>query len=269
MTAPFKYPGGKWSYADWLVSLAAPHRFYLEPFFGSGAFFFTKKPTIYETINDKDYMIVNFYKACRDYPEELARVIDLTPYAKAEYLSIREEASGQEIKLTGDCVEDARRWAIRCCQGFGPKLAEKSGWSANRHSGGRSFPKTWSKLPNTIYQIAQRLKNVQIECMDAVKLIRACNASDCLIYADPPYLGETRTGKLYREEMMDRESHNRILDALMDHKGPVMLSGYDNDLYNERLKGWRKQTKKGYTTGGNKRLETVWLNYDIPQQMRL
>lgn len=37
-----KYPGAKWNMAEWIISHMPPHRVYLEPFFGSGAVFFSK-----------------------------------------------------------------------------------------------------------------------------------------------------------------------------------------------------------------------------------
>ena len=73
------------------------------------------------------------------------------------------------------------------------------------------------------------MKNAQIENTDAVQLIRACNNPDCLIYADPPYLCETRKRKrIYRVEMLTTAAHIELLDALLAHEGPVILSGYDH-----------------------------------------
>lgn len=37
MTALLKYPGAKWSLAEWIIGHFPPHHSYLEPFFGSGA----------------------------------------------------------------------------------------------------------------------------------------------------------------------------------------------------------------------------------------
>lgn len=39
MPAALRYPGAKWSVADWIIGLMPPHKSYLEPFFGSGAVF--------------------------------------------------------------------------------------------------------------------------------------------------------------------------------------------------------------------------------------
>lgn len=174
---------------------------------------------------------------------------------------------GDQIQVTGDCVEDARRFAVRCSQGFGSKLACRVGWKNTKRSAGPCNPKIWSKLPDTIAHVAKRLKEVQIECKDAIDLIKAYDAPDCLIYADPPYLGETRGGKLYRCEMMERSDHKRLLDALKVHTGPVILSGYDNDFYNSELQGWTKACKNGRSNNGGARTETLWMNFEY--QMRL
>lgn len=80
-----KYPGSKWRIAEWIVSMMPEHKSYLEPFFGSGAVFFTKKPSRIETINDLDGEIVNLFRVIRERSEELERAVALTPYRRKEY----------------------------------------------------------------------------------------------------------------------------------------------------------------------------------------
>ncbi|MEI3507233.1 MAG: DNA adenine methylase [Anaerotignum faecicola] len=65
MKAILKYPGSKWRIADWVISFFPEHHSYLEPFFGSGATFFQKKPSNIETINDLDGGVVNFFEWVR------------------------------------------------------------------------------------------------------------------------------------------------------------------------------------------------------------
>ena len=263
MRCVLKYPGSKWSYADWIVSQFPEHNVYLEPYFGSGAAFFAKHPTRYETINDVDGLVVNFFRAARDFPDELARAINLTPFSRQEYRQIEEEHAGEDIQLTGDCVEDARRFAIRCFQGFGSKLADRCGWKNTKQSSGPINPNVWNGVPDSILDAAMRLKSAQIENTDDVALIRDYNAVDCLIYADPPYLGETRNNKrIYRAEMMDEQAHVLLLETLLQHKGPVIISGYDNDLYNDHLKGWHRETKEGRANSGAVRTEVLWMNFE-------
>ncbi|MDE6912483.1 MAG: DNA adenine methylase, partial [Lachnospiraceae bacterium] len=54
MKAVLKYPGSKWSLADWIISFFPEHHSYLEPFFGSGAVLFNKTRSDIETVNDLD-----------------------------------------------------------------------------------------------------------------------------------------------------------------------------------------------------------------------
>jgi len=62
--------------------------------------------------------------------------------------------------------------------------------------------------------------------------------------------------------MAEEAQHVELLDALKEHPGPVILSGYDNDLYNEHLQGWKKLHRRAQAEGGAVRTETVWLNYE-------
>lgn len=269
MKSGFKYPGAKWSYAEWITSFIPEHKVYLEPYFGSGAIFFNKDEAPYETINDIDGLVVNFFKVCREFPEELSRQLYLTPFARAEYEAVQEDKAGEEMKLTGEPIEDARRFAVRCSQGFGSKLADRVGWKNTKHSTGPINPRVWSNMSERIIDIGVRLKNAQIECRPAVDLIRAYNGKDCLIYADPPYLKEVRGSRMYRKEMMEADQHEELLQALSVHKGKVILSGYDNDLYNGLLKGWHKASKDGRANSTAVRTETLWLNFEPESQMEL
>ncbi|PMU22120.1 DNA methylase [Pseudomonas sp. GP01-A8] len=87
-----------------------------------------------------------------------------------------------------------------------------------------------------------------------------------LIYADPPYVTETRRrSKIYRFEY-DLGQHEELLRTLSSAPCKVMISGYDNALYNETLQGWRKVTFMA-KTHTDLREECVWMNYAAPQEL--
>lgn len=109
------------------------------------------------------------------------------------------------------------------------------------------------------------MKNVQIENQDALTLIKKYNHDDCLIYADPPYVLETRTKRHYAHEMTDTQ-HEELVKELNNHSGYVLLSGYDNDLYNDILKGWSKATIKNQTVTGKNKQEVLWISPTIVEQ---
>lgn len=79
MNAVIKYPGAKWSLAQWIINHFPDHHSYLEPFFGSGAVLFSKQRSNIETVNDLDGDVVNLFEWIRNDPERLAREIYWTP----------------------------------------------------------------------------------------------------------------------------------------------------------------------------------------------
>ena len=253
MKAILKYPGAKWKIADWVIEHFPEHKVYCEPFFGSGAVFFRKKPVYIETVNDIDNQIVNLFLACRDYPEELARVVNLTPFARAEF----DECYDTD---TEDPVERARRILVRFHQSFGTSNSTKSTWRNVKTSGGPRPETVWGYLPESIIECCGRLKQAQIENIDAIKLIEQYDREDILIYCDPPYLQSIRKKCMYAHEMSE-EDHRRLLEVLIKSKSKVVLSGYDNDLYNEMLAGWRTDEKPTTVQLGKHRTEKLWMNF--------
>lgn len=252
------YPGSKWSMANWIIEHMPRHEVYLEPFFGSGAVFFNKLPVKIETINDLDSRIVNLFKVIRDNPEALARLISFTPLSREEY------KSSYEISL--DPLEDARRFLVRCWQAIGAKTSDITGWRASISANSPNNAKQWSAIPKVILEITHRLKNAQIENQDALQLIQRYNRQNVLIYADPPYVRSTRTNRHYAHEM-DEQDHLGLLEVLLDHEGPVILSGYDNEIYQKYLKNWQLEERIVSAEAGAKKKESLWINPIAAEQM--
>lgn len=245
------YPGSKWSMVDWIIDNMPAHDTYLEPFFGSGAIFFNKTPSKVETINDLDSNVVNLFRVIRDRPEELAKLVKWTPFSREEYYSAYE--------VTGDSLEDARRFLARCWQAIGVKMSDRTGWRSIIGAETHNRTKEWRSIPDRILKIADRLKDAQIESQPAAKLIERYRRPEVLLYVDPPYILETRTNRHYKHEMTN-EDHVELLDLLDQHPGPVLLSGYAHPLYDERLKHWHRETLKAVAETGSARTEVLWIN---------
>lgn len=89
-----------------------------------------------------------------------------------------------------------------------------------------------------------------------------------LIYLDPPYLFETRRCQrpIYKFEMTI-EQHLEILSIITTLPAAILISGYESDMYNTMLQGWRKEHFNAVDRRGNVRVETVWLNYPEPAEL--
>lgn len=145
MTTPIlKYPGSKWSLAKWIISHFPPHVTYLEPFFGGGAVLFHKKPSTVETINDIDGNVVNFFKVLRERRDDLAEVIEFTPWSREEFENILTGCSDETyFKRTGDELEDARRFLLRLWQSRGTKTSDRNSWRHDIQGRGARCPSEW------------------------------------------------------------------------------------------------------------------------------
>lgn len=254
MNAILKYPGGKWRIADWIISYFPEHKVYCEPFFGSGAVFFNKQPCYIETINDMNGDIVNLFKVCRDYPEELARAISLTPFARDEFISCNDPSD--------NLIEQARRTLVRYHQSFGTSNSSKNSWRNVQTYGGPRCATMWNCLPDVIVNYCKRLKEAQIENTDALTLIERYNDESTLIYLDPPYLQNLRKKNMYKCEMSD-EQHIEMLKLIKKSKSKIILSGYDNELYNSELFNWVTSEKETTAQMGLHRTEKLWMNFEL------
>lgn len=246
-----RYPGAKWSLAQWIVDQLPEHTQYLEPYCGSAAVFLSKKPAEHEIINDMNGDIVNLFRVLRSHSLELIAQVNLTPWSREEY-----EASYEPCD---DAIERARRFLVRCWQAHGTTTCSQTGWRNVGSQGNGSTTAVWKRLPERLAAIANRLKDAEIECKPAIDLIAKYNTEDCLIYADPPYVLSTRAGKLYSHEMTTKD-HEELLTALLRHRGPVVLSGYAHPLYDNALSGWQRKTMPALAEHGKRAEEVLWLN---------
>lgn len=93
-------------------------------------------------------------------------------------------------------------------------------------------------------------------------LLPIVNSIECKHYCDPPYPMETRTGgKAYKKEF---DKHEELLDLLISCKGKVILSSYNNEIYDKKLCKWNKILKdyscaSGRITGESKRQEVLYV----------
>ena len=246
------------------------HRVYIEPFFGSGAVFFAKRPVRHEIINDLDVAVVTFFRVLRERPGELERVCRLSPYSRTEW-----EAC-QEIDEPGlPDLERARRFWVRINQSFGKSIGHRTGWSITT-ARTQSPPATVTSRLRTFEAVAERLFGASIECCPGHELIERLATPDTLVYVDPPYLESTRRhgrgtrASDYRCDMGYIEQHEQLADVLCKTPAAVILSGYPSDLYEHLYADWwhvdfrvSVHSSNATTTTRGGRVERVWSNRDL------
>ena len=111
----------------------------------------------------------------------------------------------------------------------------------------------------------------QFECDYPVELVHGCahrfiaqyefQGSE-LIYADPPYLMNTRTSRRRYQFEYTKSDHVQLLELLNDVPCQVMVSGYPSALYNQELNEWESVELQVMNQGGV-RTEKLWMNFAI------
>lgn len=122
--------------------------------------------------------------------------------------------------------------------------------------------------------------NLEIYNVDAFEELRAKfvassyfwglhDPADVVVYCDPPYPEDVRSCKkpIYKFELMAAAEHDELCSLLLALPCKVILSGYDNELYNDRLRGWRKESIPTTNRAGSRVIESVWLNFPEPVEL--
>ena len=257
-----RYHGGKYRLSSWIISHFPAHHTYVEAFGGAASVLFRKPPAIAEVYNDLDDEVVNVFRVLRNpvQKELLRRAVELTPYARAEF--------DDSYLPAADPVDQARKTLFRSWAGFGSAGATgRTGFRT--HSASPNVVASWYRLQHLIDAFHQRLLtgNVLIENDDAISVMYRHDRLDTLHYVDPPYIHQARqmeSNRYYRYEMTD-DDHAQLLGGLLELKGMVLLSGYQNTLYDNFLlsTGWQAVTKTTACSarkGSTQRIETLWMN---------
>lgn len=212
------------------------HYHYVEPYFGSGALFFAKDRSPYETINDVDSDVMNFWTVLRDRLDEFVALAQFTQHSWELWDECR-----RLYKEEACPVRRAWRWWVVARQSrngcWGRSWAWSRGKPGNRTYVARKLLHSVRDLP----QFAERLQGASIEWRDGVDVMRSYCTAHTFVYCDPPYVDETRTDlQLYRNELT-MFAHEELVSLLLDLPGKFMLSGYRHAAYEPlETAGWTR-----------------------------
>jgi DNA adenine methylase len=265
MNAPIKYFGGKGTMFNEIIK-HFPNKddfdTYIEPFGGSYSIGLKLQdvPKI-EFYNDLDNNVYCLYKVLSD-PilfQEFKEKLDLVPYSEF----IRNEFK-EYLKL--DTLTTIQRafyffYVNRTSHNGVGGFSKNTYIRRNMSKSISDFLSSIDRLP----ELHNRLSNIIVTNTDGIELIKKHSEPRTLIYCDPPYEHSTRTSARYSVDM-DRDGHLVFLDAVVESKSKILISGYDCELYDMLTEnGFEKIQFEVKTISGNfkpkTKIETLWKNY--------
>ena len=259
----FRYHGGKWTSRKKILKyMRTPHTVFFSWMTGGGSIEASKERVHTEVWNDRWSLVTNVYQVLRNrkQAEKLQRLLKITPYSRDEWNAIN-DINFHEVK---DPVELARITLFRSFAGFGSASTNpdySTGFRGSSKRSGSGPATDWKNYTDHIPSFTERLQGVCIENRHYRKLCYQHDSEDTLHYLDPPYVLGTRNtnGPAYAFEMTDAD-HVDLLNHATQMKGQVIISAYENDIYNDLLKEWTKTTFEALADGSKKRIEVLWLN---------
>jgi DNA adenine methylase len=253
-----RYYGAKFRLASWITRHFPPHTTYVEPFGGAAGVLLRKPLSPVEVYNDLDSGVFNFFKVLREHRRAFLTSLRNTPYSRQEF------ESAFEATESLDDLERARRFFISSWQGFGGARDTMTGWKRQKslwiNNTRINQMGEWRAAIRNLASVADRLRKVQIENDDALKVIQFFDTPTTLFYCDPPYPKDTRNrnwaNRAYAHEFAPHD-HVHLANALKAIKGMALVSTYPNDHYAELFADWTSVTTSCQTM--NKTIATEQL----------
>lgn len=269
MHAPIRYYGGKGTMFNSILPFfpeKESYNIYVEPFAGSFAIGLRKPITEVEIYNDLDKNVYSLYKVLSDEElyNEFKKKCDLAYYVNdlrlenKEYLKSIENSDEYNIVDRAFAFFHVNRTSHNGVGGFSINTSIR-----------RNMSKSVSDLLSAIDRLPElheRLSNLIVTNQDAIKLMEKYKDENVMIYADPPYHHSTRGTARYDTDMSD-EQHIEFLNSCLNSNAKILISGYDNPLYEDMLvgNGWNKHLFSVKTVSNKftpkTKIETLWYNY--------
>lgn len=263
MKTPITYYGGKQKLATTILKLLPKHNLYCEPFLGGGAIFYSKEPSGVEVINDTNKELINFYRVVKEDFVSLEREIRITLHSR----DLHRKAS--VIYNNPDMFTEIKRaWAFwtLSSQSFASIIDGNWGYDKTKNT---TSKKITNKRESFTEEYAIRLQNVQIECTDALRIIKSRDTKESFFYCDPPYYNSNCA----HYDGYSIEDYEMLLRVLSHVEGKFLLSSYPSDILSEFTKknGWHQiEIKQAVSIANNNskkgqkaKVEVLTANYPI------
>lgn len=284
LIAPFPYFGGKAKIASIVWEALGQPKYYIEPFFGSGAVLLARPnydPQKYlENICDKDGFVANVWRALQFAPDEVARWCDW-PVNHADLTARRIALLNNEQRLLQNLTADPEWydtklagywiWAASCWIGSGlrnikvrPNISSGNGVhkSSNNHNNidiGKDVKEPYSTNIYAWFRaLSERLRYVRVVCDDWTSVCKSNwhkKFNNIGVFFDPPYGVKDRSKTIYHCDSLTVADDVRkwCLERGSMPEYKIVLAGYDE--HKELLDaGWTAYYYKahgGYAHLGN------------------
>lgn len=160
-----------------------------------------------------------------------------------------------------------RAWAVwvLASQSFSSKLDGNFGYDRTK---GTTSEKVTKKRDSFTLELSIRMQNVQVECTDALRVIRSRDCRDAFHYCDPPYYNSD-CGHYNGYTL---EDYTELLEQLANVEGKFLLSSYPSDVLKRftKEKGWFTRKLEQSVSVANrfgkpakKKIEVMTANYDL------
>lgn len=226
LKTPISYYGGKQKLATKIISSIPDHIQYVEPFVGGAAVFFAKQPSELEVLNDTNKELINFYKVVQNDFVSLEKEIRITLHSR----DLHRKAS--VIYNHPDMFNEIKRaWAVwvLSTQSFCSELDGSFGFDKTSNTTTKKIINNKARFTE---DMAIRLQNVNIECADALYVIKSRDTVNSFFYCDPPYYNSD-CGHYDGYSIQDFEN---LLELLSSIRGKFLLSSYPSTILQKYIK---------------------------------
>lgn len=258
MKTPITYYGGKQNMVKYILPLIPEHDLYCEAFAGGAAIFFAKENVRTNILNDTNRELINFYRVVQSEFVSLEKEIKISLYSR----DLHRKAS--VIYNNSDMFNEVKRaWALWILSSQSFCSIIDGNWGYKRSG---SIAKSLdNKKENFTLDLAIKLQNVELECADALYVIRSRDKEGAFFYVDPPYYNSDM-GHYDGYSIEDFEALLRLLSTI---KGKFMLSSYPSPILQKYIKkyGWNVHSVEGKVSVSSKKtymkrkVEVLTMNY--------
>jgi len=252
----FPYVGGKYTIAPEINRRFGTIDTRIDAFTGSSSWILASPPVKHEIVNDLDGYVVNYLRAVKYAPDEVARHLDF-PRAELELIAYHHYTRDRLPELVARLGGDpdyydpilAARWAYVMAHKYDPSLNKSGGWLV--HDGRLIYERGAGRIRGSLNSrpslLARLINERRVSEYVAALSERLRNV--CIFWND----FEVVAGKAKQPEL-------GVVGILLDPPYPRHLHNYDYDTDGADV--WHRAARWAVSNGDNPRLRIAVCGYN-------